>query len=288
MISRAKNTCPIPKGTLLIIGGHENKDGVATSKVEEANDNPLEILKEFITLTHHKKPVIEIITTASDDGKGSFNEYRKIFQSLGIADIGHIHHDKRSEVLQDNLEERMKAAHAFFFTGGDQLKLTSLYGGTQFLLQLKLHYIHRNIVLAGTSAGAMALSTPMIFAGNTEKQQIVGEVKIATGMEFLKDVCIDTHFVDRSRAVRMSQVIATNPSCIGIGIEEDTALVLRNGEELTVIGSGTVTIIEGFQIQDSNILCYDQNECISVNGLTERLMSKGDVYCIPVFNPPHR
>jgi cyanophycinase len=91
-------------------------------------------------------------------------------------------------------------------------------------------------------------------------QQISGQVKIAPGLKFLKDVCIDTHFVDRGRFVRMAQVIATNPTCIGLGIEEDTALIVRNGIETEVIGSGIVIVIEGFHIKDSNILNFGSNE----------------------------
>ena len=271
----------------MIIGGHENKDGVASGAMEEANGDPLEILQGFLNLIKKKKPKIEIVTTASEDGTGSFRDYKKIFSKMGVSNIGHIHHDKRKDVLTDDLEERTLNADGIFFTGGDQLKLTSVYGGTKFLLLLKQQYIRRRIILAGTSAGAMAFSTPMIYGGSAEKQQIVGEVRMALGLEFLKDVCIDTHFVDRSRSVRMSQVIASNPTCIGIGIEEDTALILRKGNELSVIGSGTVTIIEGFNIEESNITDYGEEKCISVNGLIERLIAKGDCYTIPKINPPH-
>lgn len=140
----------------------------------------------------------------------------------------------------------------YFFSGGDQLKLTSTYGGSTFLTELKRKYIRERIIVGGTSAGAMALSTPMIYAGNKEVEQITSQIKVTTGLEFLKDVCKDTHFVNRGRFVRMAQVIVTNPTCIGVGIEEDTALVVRNGIEAEV-GSGLIIIIDGFHIVDSNI-----------------------------------
>jgi cyanophycinase len=143
----------------------------------------------------------------------------------------------------ERLLGRTNKADAFFFTGGNQLLLTSLYGGSDFLTRLKERYIAEPIVVAGTSAGAMALSTPMIYAGSKEKQQLTGEIKITTGVEFLKDVCIDTHFVDRGRFIRMAQVIASNPTSTGIGIEEDTAILVRKGTEAEIIGSGTVLII---------------------------------------------
>jgi cyanophycinase len=274
-----------PKGTLLIIGGHENKGEKDENAVPKGGNHPLEILKTFISLTDKQDPVIEIVTSAASDGKGSFKDYEKVFHDLGIKQVGHIHHDKRSEVLQSDLKDRIDKADGIFFSGGDQLKLTSIYGGTSMLVDLKERYVASNLVLAGTSAGAMAFSTPMIYAGNKELQQITGEVKITTGLEFLKDVCIDTHFVDRTRFVRMAQVIATNPSSIGIGLEEDTAMIVRRGVEGEIIGSGVVTIIEGFGITESNILDYGSGERISIQNLNVHILGEGSFYTILKSHP---
>lgn len=286
-MTKERNNCPVPKGVLLIIGGHENKNGKADNKMQEGNDDPQEILETFLKLTGKKAPCIEVITTASSEGPESFQDYKRAFLKLGINDPGHIHHEKRHEVLNDNSTERIKAADGIFFTGGDQLKLTSIYGGSSLLEELKNRYIYNKIVVGGTSAGAMALSTPMIFAGGKDVQQMTGEVRMATGLEFLKDVCIDTHFVDRSRFVRISQVIAMNPTCIGIGIEEDTALLVQNGIEAEVIGSGVVQVIEGFDILDSNILEFSDQQPIHVDNLTVKLLSRGNKYIIPQKNPRH-
>ncbi|WP_162618721.1 cyanophycinase [Pedobacter yulinensis] len=284
---KKENSCPTPNGTLLIVGGHEDKTGIPETKVQKANYHPLEVLRTFIELTGKKQPAIELITTASSAGEETFADYEAAFRELALPVPGHIHHDKRTDVRDPDLSARLKNADGVFFTGGDQLKLTSLYGGTELLYILKQRYIGDGLVLAGTSAGAMAMSTPMIFAGNKESQQLTGEVKVTTGLEFLKDVCIDTHFVDRGRFVRMAQVIATNPTCIGLGIEEDTAVTIKNGNELEVIGSGTVIIIDGFQISDSNILEYGTGKTISIQDLNVKLLAKGDRYRIPRMNPPH-
>jgi cyanophycinase len=281
------STCPVPNGILLVIGGHENKDGKAEKKVQERDGNPRIILETFIALTEKEAPVIEVVTSAGSEGAESFKDYKKAFSELGVEQVGHIHHDKRAEALGQDVLERISQADGVFFSGGDQLKLTSLYGGTPFLLGLKQRYIDERLVLAGTSAGAMAFSTPMIYAGNKAVQQIAGEVKITTGLEFLKDVCIDTHFVDRGRFVRMAQVIATNPTCIGLGVEEDTALVVRNGTETEVIGSGTVIVIEGFGITDSNILDFGKDEKLFIHDLNVKILAKGSRYNIPQNNPPH-
>jgi cyanophycinase len=281
------NGCPVPTGILLVIGGNENKNGKQENDTQKANNSPMEILQEFVSMTGKSEPVIEIITSASSEGPDMFLDYKKAFEELGISQVGHIHHDRRTEVLDSPPIERIRKADGIFFCGGDQLKLTSLYGGTSLLLELKKRYIYEGLVLAGTSAGAMAFSTPMIFAGNKEQQQLVGEVRMTTGLEFLKDVCIDTHFVNRSRFVRMAQVIATNPTSIGIGIEEDTAIVVRNGIDIEVIGTGIVTVIEGYNILDSNIMEYGSGNTVSIQNLNVRLLSKGSPYQIRTMNPPH-
>lgn len=279
------NPSPIPKGILVIIGGKENKG--QNSENGEA-DAPPEILDTFVELIAKDNPVIEVISTASSEGDDLFEDYRKAFEKLNVKQVGHIHHTVRREVIKDHLEDRIENADAFFFTGGDQLLLTTLYGGSYFLTHLKERYINERIVIGGTSAGAMALSTPMIFAGNKEKQQIAGEIKITTGLEFLKDVAVDTHFIDRSRFIRMSQVLASNPTSIGIGIEENTAIVVRDGVRAEVIGKGVVTIIEGFSITNSNITEFSEDKAISIEDLTVHLLSKGSFYEIPQTNPPHK
>jgi cyanophycinase len=284
---KIKNDCPTPKGTLVIIGGKENK-GEEPEKNGPTNEARLEVLKSFVSIIGKKNPRIEVMTSAGSDGNESFNEYKKIFSEIGVTDPGHIHHDSRSDVLKDDLGERIKNADGLFIAGGDQLKLTGLYGGTNLLTLLKLKFINESFVLCGTSAGAMAMSTPMIYAGSKEVEQIAGEIKVTTGLEFLRDVCIDTHFVHRGRFVRMAQVIATNPTCIGLGIEEDTAVVIRNGNEAEIIGSGTVIIIEGFHINATNITDFGNKQVISIRNLKVHLLSKDDTYLIPRTNPPHK
>jgi cyanophycinase len=285
----SKTECPVPQGTLLIIGGRENKGEKEPDEKEKPQKfSPLEILQTFIDLLTNKEPVIEVITTASGLPDETYKEYKKLFQQLGIQQVGHIHHRNRKEVLEDDLTERIRNAHGFYFTGGDQLRLTSFYGGTKFLTLLKEKYIARRIVIAGTSAGAMALSTPMIYGGSKEKEQIGGEIQITTGMEFLKDVCIDTHFVFRGRFIRMAQVIVTNPTCIGIGLDEDTAIIVRNGNEAEVIGSGLVIVIDGFHIHDSNIEDFGNHEPVTIKNLKMHILGAGEKYLIPQVNPPHR
>jgi cyanophycinase len=284
-----KNECPVPEGILVIVGGKENK-GQGDSENHQSPDgfDRLEIHKQFIELIGKDQPLVEFITSAGEDGRETFEEYKVLYEQLGITRVGHIHHTVRKEALQEDLVARIRQADAFFFSGGDQLLLSSLYGGTPLLTELKHRYIYDKIVIGGTSAGAMAMSTPMIYAGNQEVQQIGGEIKVTTGLEFLKDVCIDTHFVHRGRFIRLAQVIATNATCIGMGIEEDTAVIVRSGIEAEVIGSGTVILIEGFKISESNIKDFTQKKTISIRDLTVHILGNKDRFHIPKTNPLHR
>jgi cyanophycinase len=282
------NTCPVPKGILVVIGGHENKGEDPETISQKENPNPLEILEYFIKLIPAQNPVVKVITSASGKAEESFQDYVQAFSALGVKSIQQIHHDTRGDVFNDKfLLERSDKADAFFFTGGDQLRLTTLYGGTPFLTLLKQRYIRENVIIGGTSAGAMALSTPMIYAGNDQKQQIAGEIKVTTGLEFIKDVCVDTHFTDRNRLLRVSQVIASNPGCIAVGISEDTAMIVRNGRDIEIAGSGIVVVINGSELTHSNILDFGDKVPFAAQGLKIDFLVRGNTYTLPIFNPPH-
>jgi cyanophycinase len=283
------NHSPVPLGTLVIIGGKENKgeDG-PDGKKKPSDFIKLEVLKAFKEATRKKSPVVEVVTTASSEYENTFNDYVTVFEKIGITNVGHIHHTIRKQVLDDPLLERIKKADAFFFSGGDQILLTGIYGGTEFLTQLKQAYIDRPIVIAGTSAGAMALSTPMIYAGSDEVQELGGQIKVTMGLEFMKDVCIDTHFVHRGRFIRMSQVIITNPTSIGIGIEEDSCIIVENGRKMQVCGTGLVVIVEGFDIVEADLKSFEKDKPISARNLKVHLLSDGHTYEVPQKNPPHK
>jgi len=261
----------------MLIGGAENK---SPTKLTDKS-----ILSVFIELCG-KSPVIEIITTAgSEEIDDTYNTYAACFNELGARATGHIHHDNRP--LDADLAERIENANGIFFTGGDQLKLTSIYGGTDIMAQIKNKYIHGGLIVAGTSAGAMAMSTPMIFDGTGHNEMVAAGVKVTTGFEFLKDVCIDTHFVHRGRFVRMAQVIATNPASIGIGIEENTAVIVTEAFNCEVIGYGVVILLDGEVSNSSNITSFNEDRKITIRDLKVSILSIGEQFVIPCRNIPH-
>lgn len=272
-----KQSCPLPKGKLMLIGGAENKSST------ELTDKS--VLSAFIELCG-KSPVIEIITTAgSEEVNDTYNVYATCFNELGASATGHIHHENRP--LDTDLAERIDRANGIFFTGGDQLKLTAIYGGTEIMGQIKNRYIHGGLIVAGTSAGAMAMSTPMIFDGTGKNEMVAAGVKVTTGFEFLRDVCVDTHFVHRGRFVRMAQVIATNPASIGIGIEENTAIIVTEAFNCEVIGNGVVILLDGEGSNGSNITSFDDDLKITIRDLKVSVLSMGEKFVIPCRNIPH-
>ncbi|QPH40483.1 cyanophycinase [Pedobacter endophyticus] len=281
METEPKRSFEIPNGKLILIGGAENK-----SPVKKRSDTNKKVLAAFVELCG-KSPSIEVITTASnEDVDETYRVYKACFEELGAKNVGHIHHDNRPPAEAD-LNERITKANGVFFSGGDQLKLTAVYGGTELLSLMKERYVYKGLVVGGTSAGAMAMSTPMIFDGSGTDEIVAAGVKVTTGFEFLRDVCVDTHFVHRGRFVRMAQVIATNPSSSGIGIEEDTAIVITAGIKARVIGSGVVIILDGATSHGTNITSFDDDKKITIRDLKVSILSMGEEFTIPCRNLPH-
>jgi len=272
-----KQNCPLPNGKLMLIGGAENK---SPTKLTDKS-----VLSAFTELCG-TSPFIEIITTAgSEEVDDTYNAYAACFNELGAHLTGHIHHDNRP--LDAGLSERLEQANGIFFTGGDQLKLTAIYGGTEIMSKIKNRYIHEGLIVAGTSAGAMAMSTPMIFDGSGENEMVAAGIKVTTGFEFLRDVCVDTHFIHRGRFVRMAQVIATNPASIGIGIEENTAVIVTEAFNCEVIGNGVVILLDGEVSNSSNITSFDNDRKITIRDLKVSILSMGEKFVIPCRNTPH-
>ena len=166
------------------------------------------------------------------------------------------------------------------FSGGNQLRLTSIFGGTEFLHTLQHRYQDENFLIAGTSAGAMAMSNTMIYQGSSSEALFKGEVKITTGLGLIRDVIIDSHFVTRGRFGRLAQAVAGNPGCIGIGLGEDTGMLVTEGNKMEAIGSGLVVIIDGHEILHSNFADIPDGNPVSIENLKVHFCEKGNGYLI--------
>lgn len=287
----SKASCPTPTGKLLAIGGKENKGNKPEEGSNQENNNNFadkEILERFYKELKGEHPLIAIIPTASSEPEEMGKDYLEVFKKLGAGNLEVVSIITREDANRPEVCKIFEQATGFMFTGGDQLRLTSILGGTRCIEILKERYTHEEIIIAGTSAGAAALSTPMIYSGKSEGGFIKGDVYITTGLEFMRDVAIDTHFISRGRISRMAQAIATNPQCIGIGLEEDTAILFTEGKEMEVLGSGLIIIVDGMGISYTNIAAVEQGTPVSIRDLKIHMLGKGERYTLPILDQQHK
>lgn len=270
-----------PKGILIPVGGAEDKGtDLELGIISRNNLNFFEIgiLRNIINEIPVKNPRIEVVTTASQIPDEVGENYLDAFGKLGCENIGHMKIRNREDAMQQEYVDRLKECDAIMFSGGNQLRLTAIFGGTEFLNIVHERYQNEEFVVAGTSAGAMAMSNTMIYQGNASNAHLKGEVKITTGLAFIKDVIIDSHFNKRGRFARLAQAVAGNPSAIGIGLGEDTGMIIRNGYEMEAIGSGAVVIIDGRHIRHNNIADIEEGMPISIENMIVHIMEKGNRY----------
>ena len=188
--------------------------------------------------------------------------------------------ESREHCQDQTILERVKGADVIFFTGGDQLRLTSIIGGTPVHDLILDKYYNDPFLYVGTSAGAACASRNMIYQGSSKEALLKGEVKITGGLGLMSDVAIDTHFVKRGRIGRLFQAVVSNPKIIGLGLGEDTGLLICKGDEMEALGSGLVILVDGRSIKDTNITDISLGEPISIENLIVHVMSMGDSYVL--------
>ncbi len=277
------------RGKLIIIGGAVDKGSFTETDIDKtaaSNLNFFEagILKRILVESKHKENSrIEVITTASKIPREIGPEYVKALHSLGASNVDVLHIEKREQATDPEVLQRLKAADVVMFTGGDQLRLTSILGGTAFDELLLDKYRNEDFIYAGTSAGAAAASNNMIYQGSSSEALLKGEVKITSGLGLIDDVIIDTHFVQRGRIGRLFQAVVGNPKILGIGLGEDTGLLIVNGKEMEAIGSGLVILVDGREIKDTNLTQIELGQPISISHLVTHVMSKYDTFNLDTF-----
>jgi len=273
----------IPKGKLIPVGGAEDKGtDLERGLIQRNNLNFFEqgILRRIINETKHKElSKIEVITTASTIPMEVGENYMTAFAKLSCPNINLMNIRNREDSFREEYIQRIKNADAVMFTGGNQMRLTTSFGGTEILDILQDRYFNeKGFLIAGTSAGAMAMSNTMIYEGNAANAHLKSAVKVTTGLAFMGNVIFDSHFDKRGRFGRLAQAVATNPSCIGIGLGEDTGLLITEGNNMEAIGSGMIIIIDGHYIRHTNIADLADGSPISVENLIVHFMAKGDQY----------
>ena len=273
-----------PKGKLIAIGGNENKGeepeaGHHTKVFDHAfiEDG---ILRRVMDEAGGPGARIAVITSASSIPEEVGQNYIEAFGRLGATNLDMMHIRERSDVKPDMIK-RLAKCDGVMMSGGNQLRLTTIFGGTPFLELMKRRYQEEEgFVVAGTSAGAMCMSSTMIYQGHSSTGLIKGGVKMTSGAGLIQDVIIDSHFVERGRFSRLTQAVAGNPNAIGIGLGEDTAVVITNADMLETIGSGQVMIFDGHDISYSDFADVEEGEPFSIEGMRVHIISKGHSYSV--------
>lgn len=256
-------------GALVIVGGRERKDA----------DNV--ILQEVARRAHGGRLVLA--TVASSEPEGYFEAYRPVFEELGITDLVELYVENREQAHDEAKRALLDGAAGVYFTGGDQLRITSQIGDTP--LERRIYDLHRQgAVIAGTSAGASVMSDTMLVRGAGAESHRVGDLRMAAGLGLVKDIIIDQHFAERGRIGRLLGAVSQNPRTLGIGIDEDTAIVVE-GDAFRVIGSGAVTVVDGHRITHSNIADAAPDRVLSLFDVTLHVLGSGDRFDIANRRP---
>ena len=258
-------------GTLIIIGGHEDRkpDGKRT------------ILREVARHIHGGKLVLA--TVASHQPEGYFDEYEKAFADLDTGELVELYVEDRTRAGDRDKLQVIDDAAGIFFSGGDQLRITSQIGDTGIEAKVRALY-ERGGLIAGTSAGAAAMSDTMLVKGTSGETHRIGDLHMAPGLGLIRDVIIDQHFAERGRFGRLLGAVAHNPRVLGIGIDEDTAAVVHDGH-LKVIGSGAVYIVDGEHVSHSNLAEARPDRVLSMHDVCVHVLGTGDGFDIKNRKP---
>ena len=260
-------------GHLLVIGGAEDKY------------NERRILKKFLKLAGKENAEVLIIPVASDYPEFAADVYTQAFRNLGVASPRVLRATSRQDVVNADVEKLLDGVTGIIMTGGDQMRLVSLLGGTKLAEKIRKMVRETDVVLAGTSAGAAAMSTSMIVRGEPTSHPHKNAVKLSPGLGFLKNIIIDQHFSERGRISRLITAVSFNPYNLGIGIDENTAIILDGQGKLEVYGQGSTTIIDGSQISFNEIAEVDDNEAFSICGVQLHVLREGLIYNYLDRNP---
>jgi cyanophycinase len=259
-------------GTLIIIGGGERKDEERT------------ILREVARKADGGSLVV--VTVATAEPEETWKDYQKIFREIGIRKLKHLDVRLREEATLPEKVGLLDGAKVVFFTGGDQLKITSQLGDSPVYQRVEQIFAEGGTV-AGTSAGASVMSETMLISGDGEKSHKVGEVLgMAPGLGLIQDVVVDQHFAERGRLGRLLAAVAQNPRQLGLGIDENTAVVVE-GERLRVIGQGAVHVLDGSQSTYSNLGEgeEDREKTMAVFDVKLHLLSEGNEFDLKERRP---
>jgi len=260
------------KGALIIIGGHEDRTGerrILGAVAERLGDDGK----------------IVVCTVASAEPDSLWEEYESAFRALDVPHVYRLDVGSREDAATPRAMRILEGATGVFFTGGDQLKITSQIGDTPLYSRVQ-EIFEAGGVIAGTSAGASAMSETMLVANDGEASyRIKSALLMAPGLGLAQDMLIDQHFSERGRMARLIGAVSQNPRVLGVGIDEDTAIIVEHNRSFVVLGSGAVYIVDGSTTSYSNIGEEDSDRTLSSHGLTVHMLSQGDRFDLLTRTP---
>jgi cyanophycinase len=247
------------RGRLLLIGGNEDMD-----------ERDMRILPRLVALAGGREARILVCAAASSEPEHSLEAFRRVLEKIGVAEVYQSPLNDRQEAESDELLRDLERSSAVLLTGGDQLRATSRVAGTRFGERLKERYQTEGFVVAGTSAGAAAMSSTMIIRGigDTVRREAV---ELAPGLGFLRNITVDTHFDRGGRVHRLMTVLAQNPATLGVGIDEDTAVEIGPNRRMTVLGRGVVMVFDG-RGSHTNVAEVSSREAIALTDVRVQVL----------------
>lgn len=249
--------------TLIVIGGNEDKKYDRT------------ILKEAARRIGSGKLVV--CTAATNRPDETFNRYNTVFRGLGLKHIHKLQIDEREDAKSERSLKILDDAAGVFFTGGDQLKITSQLGDTPVYQRIHDLY-HGGGVIIGTSSGASVMCETMLIAGSGDESHRIADLRMAPGFGLVRGLVIDQHFAERGRMGRLIGAVAQNPANLGIGIDENSAIILEQERNFYVLGSGAVYVLDGSGVTDSNIAEQTNGNILSIYDIKMHVLAQGDKF----------
>ncbi len=253
-------------GRLLVIGGAEDPD-----------ERNLCILPHLVKMAGGKRARVLVCSSPSEKPNEKVRTYGKLFEKIGVAEVIAAPITERAEANAPEILEGLERATAVFFTGGDQLRLTALMAGSQFCERIRERLYGEGLVVAGTSAGAAAMSGVMIIGGRSDGTVRREDVALAPGLGYWRDTVVDTHFNQRGRPSRLFTIFAHNPQVLGIGIDENTAIEVEPGASFTVIGDGAVMVLGG-RVSHTNAPNAGDDDTLALTDTVVHILADGYGY----------
>jgi len=266
-----------PKGIIVAIGGNEDKGSGLdeTMRLDFVTDG---ILSHVVKLGGGINAQIEVLPTASSIPKEVGENYLKAFDALNCKNVNVLSVRSLADANKSDVIERISKADVLMFSGGDQSKISAAFSGSKSLDVIRDRYVNDNIVIAGTSAGGMAMSQTMIRGGSASESMIKGAVKLGEGLGLSPGFIFDSHFIRRGRFGRLAEAVALHPDLIGVGLGEDTGVIIKNGSEFQVIGSGMVIIFDGQEFTHNSVKLLKKNTPISIGNMIVHVLANSDKF----------